>query len=63
MSMNKKQKWQVVLGLVFAVLFIVWLFLSVPMYSRILGLLSNALGILCMILSYRDEEKNKKKPE
>ena len=52
---------QVTLGIVFAVLFIIWLFLSVPLYSRILGLASNALGMLSMVLSYRAEEKNKKK--
>ena len=51
---------QVALGIVFAVLFIIWIFLSVPLYSRILGLMSNALGILSMVLSYRAEEKNKK---
>ena len=59
--MNKRQKMQVTLGIVFAVLFIIWLFLSVPLYSRILGLASNALGMLSMVLSYRAEEKNKKK--
>ena len=58
--MNKRQKMQVSLGIVFAVLLIVWIFISVPLYSRILGLTSNALGILSMVLSYRAEEKNKK---
>ena len=61
--MNKRQKMQVSLGIVFAILFILWIFLSVPLYSRILGLTSNALGVLSMVLSYRAEEKNKKKPE
>ena len=59
--MNTRQKMQVALGIVFAVLFIIWIFLSVPLYSRILGLTSNALGIIGMVLSYRAEEKNKKK--
>ena len=59
--MNKKQKLQVVLGILFAVLFIFWLFFPGPVYSRILGLASNALGVLSMALSFRDEEKNKKK--
>ena len=54
---------QVSLGIVFAILFILWIFLSVPLYSRILGLTSNALGVLSMVLSYRAEEKNKKKSE
>lgn len=61
--MNKKQKMQVSLGIVFAVLFIIWIFLSCPLYSKILGLTSNALGILSMALSYRAEEKSKKKAE
>ncbi len=58
--MNKRQKLQVSLGIVFAVLFILWIFLPVPLYSRILGLTSNALGVLSMVLSYRAEEKNKR---
>ena len=61
--MNKRQKLQVSLGIVFAVLFVIWIFLSCPLYSRILGLTSNALGILSMVLSYRAEEKHKKKTE
>ena len=61
-EMNKRQKLQVTLGTVFAVLFILWIFLSVPLYSKILGLTSNALGILSMALSYRAEEINKIKP-
>lgn len=59
--MNKRQKMQVSLGIVFAILFILWIFLSVPLYSKILGLTANALGVLSMVLSYRAEEKNKKK--
>ena len=62
MYMNKRQKLQVTLGAVFAVLFILWIFLSVPLYSKVLGLTSNALGILSMALSYRAEENNKIKP-
>ena len=58
--MSTRQKLQVALGIVFAVLFILWIFLSVPLYSKILGLTSNALGVLSMVLSYRAEEKNKK---
>ena len=61
--MNKKQKMQVVVAIVFAVLFIVWLFIPTTVSSRILGLIGNALGFLSMVLSYRAEEKNKKKSE
>lgn len=54
---------QVGLGICFAVLFIVWLIFPGWEASRWLGLLSNALGMLSMYLSYRAEEKNKKKTE
>ncbi|MBO4434016.1 MAG: hypothetical protein J5769_01010 [Bacteroidales bacterium] len=59
--MNKRQKLQIALLVLFAALFITWLFIPVPVYTRILGLTGNALGILAMVLSYRAEEKNKKK--
>lgn len=58
--MNKRQKLQVGLAILFTVLFIIWLFIEVSMYTRILGLLSNGLGVLSMVLSYKAEEKNKK---
>ena len=71
--MNKRQKGQVILATVFAVLFIVWLFMlfmpgeEVDKITRLvltpLGLISSAGGVLSMVLSYRAEEKNKKKPE
>ena len=61
--MNKRQKLQAAIGIVFAILFIVWLFMPASVYSRVLGLTSNALGILAMVLSYRAEERNKKKVE
>ena len=61
--MNKRQKLQVGLAILFTVLFVIWLFIPVPMYSRILGLLSNGLGVLSMVLSYKAEEKNKKKSD
>ena len=62
--MNKRQKMQVALAICFAVLFLVWIFIPTnSVYSRILGLISNALGFLSMVLSYRAEEKNKKKSE
>ena len=34
------------LAICFAVLFLVWIFLPTSVYSRILGLISNALGFL-----------------
>ncbi len=58
--MNKRQKLQVGLAVLFLILFVVWLIIKVPAYSRILGLLSNGLGFLSMVLSYKAEEKNKK---
>ena len=61
--MNKRQKLQVGLAILFTVLFVIWLFIPVQMYSRILGLLSNGLGVLSMVLSYKAEEKNKKKSD
>lgn len=70
--MNKRQKGQVVLATLFAVLFIVWLFMlfmpgeevdKITRWCLLLGLIAWAGGVLSMVLSYRDEEKNKKKPE
>ena len=58
--MNKKQKLQVGLAIIFLVLFVIWLFIPVPIYSRILGLLSNGPGLLSMVLAYKAEEKSKK---
>lgn len=58
--MNKRQKFQVGLAVLFLILFVVWLIIQVPTYSRILGLLSNGLGFLSMVVSYKAEEKNKK---
>ena len=70
--MNKRQKGQVVLATLFAVLFIVWLFMlfmpgeevdKITRWCLLLGLIAWAGGVLSMVLSYCDEEKNKKKPE
>lgn len=58
--MNKRQKFQVGLAVLFLILFVIWLFIQVPVYLRILGLLSNGLCFLSMVLSYKAEEKNKK---
>ena len=51
---------QVVLGVLFAVLMISWLFLPGELYLKLLGIVGNGLGLLSMILSYRAEEKNKR---
>ncbi len=59
-KMNKRQKMQVVLAVLFAILFIFWLFTPVPLGQKIISLIGNALGILAMVLSYLGEEKNKK---
>lgn len=59
-EMNKRQKMQVVLGVLFAVLMISWLFLPGELYLKLLGIVGNGLGLLSMILSYRAEEKNKR---
>lgn len=60
-KMNKRQKMQVALIVLWAILLIFWLIFQGNIYSRILGVISSALGILSMVLSYRAEEKNKKK--
>ena len=70
--MNKRQKGHVILATLFAVLFIAGLFMlfmpgeevdKITRCFQLLGLISWAGGVLSMVLSYRDEEKNKKKPE
>lgn len=60
-KMNKRQKLQVALIVFWAILLIFWLVSPGNIYARILGVISSALGILSMVLSYRAEEKNKKK--
>ncbi len=59
--MNKRQKMQVALIVLWAILLIFWVVFPGNIYSRILGVISSALGILSMALSYRAEEKNKNK--
>ena len=59
--MNKRQKMQVALIVLWAILLIFWVVFPGNIYSRILGVISSALGILSMVLSYRAEEKNKNK--
>ncbi len=58
--MNKRQKMQVTLGILFAILLVIWLILPGEIHTRLLGIISTALGILSMVLSYRAEEKKKK---
>ena len=58
--MNKRQKMQLVVGILFAILFFFWLFRPGWDYLKILGMLGNALGVLSMVLSFRAEEKLKK---
>jgi len=61
--MNKKQKWQVSLAILFAVLFIMWLFEPGWHIAKILGLIGNALLFLSMFISYQAEKKNRDKSE
>ena len=63
MIMNKKQEWQLGLAGCFVVLLILWLFEPGWRLTKILGIISNALLLISMLLSYRTEEKNKKKNE
>ena len=59
--MNKRQKAQLIIGILSAILFIVWIVLPGNIITRLLGMLSNALVMLSMYLSYRAEEKKKTK--
>ena len=61
MRMNTKQKMQVTLIILFAILLVFWIVFPGNIYARILGVISSALLILSMALSYRAEERNKKK--
>lgn len=62
-KMNKRQKMQIVLLAIFAVLIIVWLIMPGWSTPKILGIISNALCGLSMILSYRAEERMKQKDD
>ena len=61
MRMNTKQKLQVTLIILFAILLVFWIVFPGNIYARILGVISSALLILSMALTYRAEERNKKK--
>lgn len=55
--MNKRKKTQLIIAALFAVLFVVWLFLPAEVWLKILGLASSAGGVLSMVLSYRAESE------
>lgn len=65
--MNTRQKMQLVLAGIGAILIVVWIvlwLLSGEMkMSAILGILGNALLIIAMLISYRAEERLKKEKE
>lgn len=58
--MNKRQKLQLILAGLAAALIIFWLVYPGWELGKILGIVSNALLIIGMLLSYRAEEKLKK---
>ncbi len=57
--MNRRQKWQVVLAILFVILFILWLFEPGWRIPKILGLTGNALLFLSMVISYLSEKRKK----
>lgn len=59
MLMNKKQKMQVAVGSVAAILIIFWLIMPGWSAAKILGMIANALVATSMAISYRAEEKKK----
>lgn len=66
-NMNRRQKLQLILAGVGAILIVVWIVLWLisgeMKLSVILGILSNALLIIGMLVSYRAEERLKKAKE
>ena len=67
--MNQRQKGQVILAILLAVLIVAWLFMAgeeadrIFRWGRLFGLIASAGGVLSMELSCRAEEINKKKAE
>jgi Flp pilus assembly protein TadB len=61
MIMNNNQKRQLILAGCFVVLMILWLFVPGWRAAKILGIIANALLLLSMLVSYRAEERMKKK--
>ena len=61
MEMNKRQKLQVALSIVAALLIVFWLFIPGWEDGKIMAIIGNALLITSMVLSYIAEEKKKQK--
>ena len=61
MEMNKRQKLQVALSIVAALLIVFWLFIPGWEAGKIMAIIGNALLITGMVLSYIAEEKKKQK--
>ena len=61
MDMNKRQKLQVAISVVAAILIVIWLIIPGWEAGKIMGVIANALLITSMVLSYIAEEKKKKK--
>ena len=59
--MNRRQKFQLILAGIAAILIIFWIVFPEKNLVKVMGILSNALLILAMLLSFRAEEKLKKK--
>ena len=59
-KLNGRQIGQIVIASVALVLIIVWIFLPGSISTKALGLLTNALLILSMVLSFIAEENKKK---
>lgn len=59
--MNRRQKFQLILAGIAAILIIFWIVFPEKNLVKVVGILSNALLILAMLLSFRAEEKLKKK--
>ena len=61
--MNTRQKLQVALIILSAILLVFWVVSPGIVPARILGVITCVLLILSMVVSYRAEEKNNKKSE
>ena len=61
--MNTRQKLQVALIILSAILLVFWIVSPDGILVRILGVISCALIILSMVISYRAVEKNNKKSD
>lgn len=61
MEMNKRQKLQVALSILAALLIVFWLFIPGWEAGKIMAIIGNALLITSMVLSYIAEEKKKQK--